>query len=62
MFELKGTSEIIITNLEDRKTKAKMSGLLGVSELRLKPKVADSRSRAPALPGQMEARLRRLKR
>lgn len=62
MFELKGTSEIIITNLEDRKTKAKISGLLAVSELRLKPKAGDSGSRAPALPGQMEARLRRLKR
>lgn len=62
MFELKGTSEIIITNLEDRKTKAKMSGLLGVSELRLKPEAGDSGSRDPALPGQMEARLRRLKR
>ena len=62
MFELKGTFEIIITNLEDRKTKGKTYGSPGVSELRLKPKVGNSGSRALALPAWMEARLRQLNR
>lgn len=42
VLELKGTSEIIITDSEDRKTKAKMCG---VAELRREPKAGDSRPR-----------------
>lgn len=43
LFELKGASEIIITNFGDEKTRTKMCGLPGVSELRLKPKAGGSR-------------------
>lgn len=52
MFKLKGTSEIIITNVEDKKTKAKMYGLPGVSEPRLTSRAGPGLF---ASPGRMEA-------